>query len=67
MITIAEVRHQHCHQLEAKPQTMIFLLLHMIAGRRKYNYNFDVDDNYDDSYDDSLNDNDDNMCRKHQR
>ena len=32
MINLAEVRHQRCHQLEAKPQTMIFHLLHMIAG-----------------------------------
>ena len=39
MINIAEVRHQHCHQLEAKPQTMIFHLLHMIAG---HDYDEDV-------------------------
>ena len=68
MINIAEVRHQHCHQLEAKPQTMIFHLLHMIAGHIhdgidgiegiEGNPKWKYDDNDDDSYDD----NDNKIC-----
>ena len=50
MINLAEVRHQRCHQLEAKPQTMIFHLLHMIAG---HIHHVDHDDDIDE------------MCWKH--
>ena len=52
MINLAEVRHQRCHQLEAKPQTMIFHLLHMIAGHIHHG---------DDDDDDDI----DEMCWKH--
>ena len=44
MINLAEVRHQRCHQLEAKPQTMIFHLLHMIAGHIHHGDDDDDDD-----------------------
>ena len=54
MINLAEVRHQRCHQLEAKPQTMIFHLLHMIAGHIHHG---DDDDDDDDDIDE--------MCWKH--